>query len=94
MEYQGNICENTRMIKVNDLLYYDTLEENNILGRCGTGMEKILYSVEKNEIPTQNYESNFGANYDFMAGMKENTIEVFIEGNWIVFEPRNHENKE
>lgn len=87
-ETESSICENTRMIMVNDVLYYDTKEESPILGRCGTGMEEILYSVKGNETPTRNYESNFGTNYKFMFGMKENTIEVLVDNKWMIFEAR------
>lgn len=88
-EYKSPICENTRLLRINDILYYDTKKENNFLGRCGTGMEKISSTVLPNEIPMKNYESNFGKDYEFMSG-KNNTIEVFIEGKWQVFEPREY----
>lgn len=87
-EYKSPICENTRIVKINDTLYYDTKEESKILGRCGTGMKEILYSVSEDEIPTRNYESNFGINYKVMDVMKENTIEILIDEKWMIFTSR------
>lgn len=87
LEYTDGICENVRMVMVDNHLYYDTRKESEQSWTCGTGAENITSSVKENEIPTKNDESNFGTNYQFMRG-ENNTIEIFLDGKWTIFETR------
>jgi len=87
MKYQDDFCENKRIIKRNNTLFYDTKIESKMNFRCGTGMEKIATTIKEDEIPSKENESNFGAEYEFMNG-ENKTLEVFIDGKWIIFEPR------
>ena len=45
-------------------------------------------SVDGTQIPTQNNESNFGSGFGFQYGSEEDTIEVYMNEKWIVFEYR------
>ena len=73
---------------VNDKLYYDTGRESTIEMRCGNMDGEITSSVDGTQIPTQNNESNFGSGFGFQYGSEEDTIEVYMNEKWIVFEYR------
>lgn len=79
--------EPDRIIMVNGKLYYDTGKESTIDLRCGTMDGKINSHVEKTKIPTIDNQSNFNGEYGYQYGM-ENTIEVFIDDKWYVFEAK------
>lgn len=76
------------MVMVNDKLYYDTGRENTIEMRCGNMDGEITSSVDGTQVPTQNNESNFGSGFGFQYGIEEDTIEVYMNEKWIVFEYR------
>ncbi len=76
------------MVMVNDKLYYDTGRESTIEMRCGNMDGEITSSVDGTQIPTQNNESNFGSGFGFQYGSEEDTIEVYMNEKWIVFEYR------
>lgn len=76
------------MVMVNDKLYYDTGTESTAVGRCGNMDGQITSTVDGTEIPTENNQSNFGTGFGYQYGGRENTIEVFMNEKWIVFEYR------
>lgn len=76
------------MVMVNDKLYYDTGRESTIEMRCGNMDGEITSSVDGTQIPTQNNESNFGSGFGFQYGSEEDTIEIYMNEKWIVFEYR------
>lgn len=76
---------NQRILKVKEKLFYDTGKESTIYGRCGVMDGNITSNVPINEIPTENDQANFEGNYGYQY-VSENTIEVFIDNKWIVFE--------
>lgn len=76
------------MVMVNDKLYYDTGRESTIELRCGNMDGEITSSVDGTQVPTQNNESNFGSGFGFQYGREEDTIEVYMNEKWIVFEYR------
>ena len=75
------------MVKVGGKLYYDTGRESTVTARCGVMDGKITSSVDGTEIPMEDDQSNFGSGYGYQYG-EENTIEVYINEKWIVFEHR------
>ena len=75
------------MVMVNGKLYYDTGKENTFNGRCGTPDGEITLSVDMSEIPEKDNESNFATGFKYQYGIN-NTIDVFINEKWIVFEHR------
>ena len=75
------------MVMVNGKLYYDTGKENTFNGRCGTPDGEITLSVDMSEIPEKDNESNFGTGFKYQYGIND-TIDVFINEKWIVFEHR------
>lgn len=75
------------MVMVNDKLYYDTGEESIVEGRCGVMDGKITSSVDASEIPTEDNQSNFGTGFEYRYG-DDDTIEIFMNEKWIVFEHR------
>lgn len=72
------------MIMVNDELYLDTGHTNNE-AKCGVMDGEISSSVEAYERPTENDQSNFGKGYGYQLGAEEGTIEVLIDGKWVIY---------
>ncbi|MDE7267103.1 MAG: hypothetical protein K2N89_06535 [Lachnospiraceae bacterium] len=75
------------MVRINDKLYYDTGKESTIEGRCGNMDGQITSTVDGSEIPTDNNQSNFGSGFGYQYG-KDDTIEIFMNEKWFVFEYR------
>lgn len=75
------------MVMVDGKLYYDTGEESSIDGRCGVMDGEITSTVDSSEIPAKDNQSNFGAGFEYQYGAND-TIEIFMNGKWIVFEHR------
>lgn len=73
------------MVRVNGKLYLDTGRESEITARCGVMDGEILSCVEPYQVPQQDNASNFGTGYGYQYGPDENTIEVWIDGKWMVF---------
>lgn len=76
------------MVMVNDKLYYDTGRESTVDLRCGNMDGSITSSVDGTQSPTKNNESNFGSGFGFQYGTEEDTIEVYMNEKWIIFEHR------
>ena len=74
------------MVMVDGKLYYDTGKESTISGRCGVMDGEITSTVDGSEIPTKDNQSNFGTGFEYQYGA-DNTIEIFMNEKWIVFEP-------
>ena len=75
------------MVMVDGKLYYDTGKESTISGRCGVMDGEITSTVDGSEIPTKDNQSNFGTGFEYQYGA-DNTIEIFMNEKWIVFEQR------
>lgn len=75
-------------IMVDGQLYYDIGRSSDQKERCGIVDGTIETTVEENQIPTQNNESNFGTGYQYQTGAKVGTIDVLINGEWWIFEAR------
>lgn len=81
----GDITPDYReLVMVNGIMYVSTGEESTVEARCGTPDGHITSSVTPDLRPLENDQSNFGANYDYQY-CTEDTIEVHIDGKWIVF---------
>ncbi len=72
------------MVMVDGKLYIATGKESTITARCGVMDGEIISSVDRNTIPTQDNQSNFGDGYGYQYGADE-TIEVCIDGKWYVY---------
>ncbi len=74
------------MVMVDNTLYQSTGEVSTVEGRCGV-MDGEITSQTANgtDAPTENDQSNFGTGYSYQ-GMGD-TLEVLIDGQWIVFRP-------
>lgn len=77
-----------RMFMADGRLYYDTGEASQQVPRCGT-LDGIFKSYcDKYELPGKNAQANFRVERDDFNGWQnasENTKEVLIDGEWIVF---------
>lgn len=80
---KDSIQSEQRAIMVNGKLYLETGE---ISGEhtCGVMDGKISSSVEKG-MPTEDNQSNFGTDYGYQYGSRENRIDVYNGDHWSVF---------
>ena len=76
------------MVMADGAMYYDTGRESTVTGRCGVMDGEISSAVERTEVPSENNQSNFGAGYGYQWGPEEGTLEVCIDGKWMVFKRR------
>ncbi len=53
------------MVRIDGELYLDTGKESNATRKCGTLDGEITSSVDGNEVPTENNQSNFGTGYGY-----------------------------
>lgn len=72
-------------VMVDGHLYKSTGRESELTGRCGNMDGEIQSTVDTSEKPQKDNESNFGTGYGYQF-MGDDTIEVCIERQWIVFE--------
>ena len=75
------------MVMVNGKLYYDTGRESIVNGRCGNVDGEITSTVDGSEIPMEDNQSNFGSGFGYQYG-EDDTIEVYMNEKWFVFEYR------
>lgn len=75
-----------KIVMVDGNLYYNTGNLSTVDGRCGNMDGIIISTVSSNEVPKVNNQSNFGTGYRYQY--INNTIEVFIDGEWLVFEQK------
>lgn len=75
------------MVMVDGKLYYDTGKESEIKDRCAMMDGEVSSRVEGTEVPAADDQSNFGTGYGYQYGT-DDTIELLINGKWIVFEHR------
>lgn len=45
----------------------------------------ITSEVDGSEVPTEDDQSNFGTGYGYRAGLHDGTLEVRIDGDWVIF---------
>lgn len=78
-----------RMLKIDDELYYDTGRVSENTPRCGTFDRALKKSVDEFEIPRKDNTSNFepaNSNYfGYQRVLDKYTVEVPIDGNWVIF---------
>ena len=74
------------MVMADGAMYYDTGRESTVTGRCGVMDGEITSAVERTEVPSENNQSNFGTGYGYQWGPEEGTLEVCMDGKWLVFE--------
>ena len=74
------------MVMADGAMYYDTGRESSVTGRCGVMDGEITSAVDRTEVPSENNQSNFGAGYGYQWGPEEGTLEVCMDGKWLVFE--------
>lgn len=82
-----------RIVMINGKLYYDTGKESTIGFRCGTMDGKITSNVENTKIPTIDNQSNFDGEYGYQY-VSENTIEIFTNDKWYVFETKEEKDQD
>ena len=74
------------MVMVDNMLYQSAGEVSTVEGRCGNMDGEITSQTGSDtDAPTENDQSNFGTGYGYQFG--DGTVEVLIDGQWIVFRP-------
>lgn len=75
------------MVMVNGEIYMDTGCDSTIEGRCGVMDGEITATVDGNETPTKDNQSNFGKGFGYQYGAEEGTIEIYKYKNekWRIF---------
>ena len=74
----------TRAVMVDGELYYDTGEVITV-GRCGVMDGRIASTVEQNELPTQDGQSNFGIGWEYQWVGPYN-FDIPMEDGWRRFQ--------
>lgn len=74
------------LVMVDGQLYQDTGRESTLTGRCGVLDGEITSAVGNQEVPSQNDQSNFGTGFGYQIGAELDTIEVYLNEKWMVFE--------
>lgn len=86
---QNTIKPEERVLMVNDRLYYGT-SETGPMGDSGCVGGEIVSFLEKDKIPTENGQSNFGGiGNSFTKDDGDGRIMVFIEDEWFWFYNKN-----
>lgn len=71
---------------IDGVLYYSKGNVSTVDGRCGNMDGEITSTVSSSSEPNINDQSNFGIGFGYQY--INDTIEVLINGEWIVFERR------
>lgn len=77
--------DSVRMIMVDDKIYKDTGEVNTSERLCGTLNGYIETRIDSDKTPTENNQANFDGGVGYQYGMRGDTIEIFIDKQWVVF---------
>ena len=78
------------LVLVEGTLYQDTGRESTLTGRCGVLDGEITSAVSSQEVPSEENQSNFGTGFGYQIGPEPGTIEVYLNGKWMVFEAVDH----
>lgn len=81
--------EYKQLIKFNNKLYFNTFEKSKHIPTCGVMDGIVTSTVERNEIPEENCQSNFGTGYQFQGFIIEETLQVLIDNIWYIFATEN-----
>ena len=83
--FQANATrEETRMVMLEGKLYYDTGSDSDITARCGVMDGQITSTVQSDETPSENNQSNFGTDYGYQF-VDDNNVDVVIGEHWVRF---------
>lgn len=77
------------LVMVDGQLYQDTGRESTLTGRCGVLDGEITSEVDSREVPSDNNQSNFGTGFGYQIEPEPDTIEVYLNEKWMVFEAVN-----
>lgn len=73
------------MVRVNGELYLDMGHESTVEVRCGVMDGEITSTVDANETPSEDNQSNFGTGYGYQYGPQDGIIEIYRNKKWWVF---------
>lgn len=92
-KYNKEKQEVSPMIMVDGDIYLKT-DEKGTPPSCGTGLYKITSSVDSDETPSKEGQSNFGIGEDesyLYQRYDDNTINVYMDGEWFMFRKENND---
>lgn len=73
------------MVMIDGEMYLTTCMESTLNPRWAGYDGKIISTVSGSERPTENDQSNFGTGYGYQFGEMEGTVEIEINGKWLIF---------
>ena len=73
------------MVMVEGVLYLDTNIVSTTIREDGLFDGEITTTVDRNQTPVEDNQSNFGTGYGYQFGTND-TIEIYINEKWVVFE--------
>ena len=73
------------MVRIDGALYFDTSIKSKVLNRPEGFDGYITSEVLPSEIPMEDDQSNFGTGYGYQYGVKEGTVNLYINENWWEF---------
>ena len=73
------------MVMIDGEMYLTTGMESTVNPRWAGYDGKITSTVSGSERPTENDQSNFGTGYGYQFGEMEGTVEIEINGKWLIF---------
>ena len=74
------------LVMVDGQLYQDTGRESTLTGRCGVLDGEITSAVSSQKVPRKDDQSNFGTGFGYQLGAEPDTIEIYLNETWMVFE--------
>ncbi len=81
--------EPVKVVKVDGFWYYETGEDSDTSGRCGTLDGYFTKTADEYELPKKDHQSNFdlkNPDYNgYQMGMTADTIEIPIGDDWEIF---------
>lgn len=83
-EYFNSEIKPVQAIRLDDVLYYNTYTESDIVGRCGVMDGKIDKTISPSETPVENNQSNFSAGLGYQW-VDDYNVDVFIDEKFIRF---------
>ncbi len=81
------------MVMIDGRLYLDTGQESKAESRCGVMDGEIISEVDGSEEPTEDNQSNFGTGYEYQFGATEGTVEIYMNGKWMIFATKEARNE-
>lgn len=75
------LTEPVRMLRVDGVLYRDSLEPLDPIDRCGVMDGEIAKQAPRDTVPTEDGQSNFGKDFGYQIAGPD-AIDILLDGEW------------